>query len=1110
MPTTRGGSVRSKTTGESSTSSDWSMNTPSDSTSTSATSTLSRSTLTKRTPPPSVRSHRSPVLQPDTVGEESTQGKDAQSDPLTSATSKQKEATETARQEEDSSTPQGENQNIAVVARRNIRSTPTSREESLQQPHRSAKPTRDVDAQSDRSLRKKRAEAQAKMTLALRNLEVAEARSRLAQAELDLIAADSEEEDGAGQEIYEQTREVEKWIIHTAAGTAPDKERIPAETEEKKSDIQELAQVILKLADKSRDLTTPKHLELPHFNGACEEWLAFKRSYEDMADSFNNTQNLARLRRAIQGKAREAVHSLLFTAEDPREVIKGLEARFGRPGALALAELEKLKNLPKVNENPSEICVFASKVKNAVATIKALKKPQYLSSPETMKVITDKMPPSMKFRWFSYHRSRRNEDLQELALIEEFLEIEADMCGDFAPLDATVEQKKTIRKSVHAVQQESEEKQKTCPNCQEEHHLSDCKAFKEANINEKWEIVKRAKICFKCLRFRHSRINCRAPVCKKCKRWHHTILHSDKPPVPVEKKVNLEENPSEKVASIHKSKGEEKAYLKIVPVDLYGPKGQARVLALLDEGSTVTLLDASIAEQIGAEGRQENLTIETVGGKIVTKSGSQKIELKIKGAHRRDKKTIAARTIDDLRLNDSSVLNEVEDMNKEDCVELTKEEKTLGLRWLVKEDALAFNVGLRKTPKDLLEGKRIPTKREVTSAVMSTFDPMGFATPVLIQGKKLIQNIWRTKIDWDDEINENQNEAWRQYLAEKTYWTDSSTVLQWIKSEPRKFKTFVANRLAEIEEKSRPDDWRWVPTKENPADDATRGTPLEFDYNSRWFQGPKFLREPEEEWPFRNFKQGGTMPEEKNKQKVMATKVEEENLIDLERFSGWKRLLRTTARVVAFACLLLKKTHRATNVAVRRKEDSWRPQKKTQKPTQVAVTPRQEKKRLYVPLEKEHLKKAELLLIRQSQNDSFASEIRNLKAGKPRLDNSSRLKRIDVYIDDDGIIKLRSRTMKFRGEERRKMNPIILDAAVLNERTPPEEVLHTLMTEVEHIVNSRPLTPVSMDPDDEESLTPNHFLLGRSCGAMTPGEFSETDLIGKANWRTSQRLADHF
>ncbi|KAJ8706879.1 hypothetical protein PYW07_012957 [Mythimna separata] len=83
-------------------------------------------------------------------------------------------------------------------------------------------------------------------------------------------------------------------------------------------------------------------------------------------------------------------------------------------------------------------------------------------------------------------------------------------------------------------------------------------------------------------------------------------------------------------------------------------------------------------------------------------------------------------------------------------------------------------------------------------------------------------------------------------------------------------------------------------------------------------------------------------------------------------------------------------------------------------------------------------------------------------------------------------------------------------AVVLNERSPPEEVLHMLMTEVEHIVNSRPLTSVSMDPEDEESLTPNHFLLGRSCEAMAPGEFDDSQLNGKANRKTTQRLADHF
>ncbi|GBP75571.1 hypothetical protein EVAR_43477_1 [Eumeta japonica] len=53
--------------------------------------------------------------------------------------------------------------------------------------------------------------------------------------------------------------------------------------------------------------------------------------------------------------------------------------------------------------------------------------------------------------------------------------------------------------------------------------------------------------------------------------------------------------------------------------------------------------------------------------------------------------------------------------------------------------------------------------------------------------------------------------------------------------------------------------------------------------------------------------------------------------------------------------------------------------------------------------------------------------------------------------------------------------------AVLKERKPREETLHTLLLEVEHIVNSRPLTPV--EPDlNREALIPNHFLIGRSCG----------------------------
>ncbi|GBP60270.1 hypothetical protein EVAR_14032_1 [Eumeta japonica] len=48
-----------------------------------------------------------------------------------------------------------------------------------------------------------------------------------------------------------------------------------------------------------------------------------------------------------------------------------------------------------------------------------------------------------------------------------------------------------------------------------------------------------------------------------------------------------------------------RACLKIVPVELYGPEGSMKVHALLDEGSTVTLIDEQVANRIGAKGRRE-------------------------------------------------------------------------------------------------------------------------------------------------------------------------------------------------------------------------------------------------------------------------------------------------------------------------------------------------------------------------------------------------------------------------------------------------------------------------------------------------------------------------
>ncbi|XP_055699184.1 uncharacterized protein LOC129799382 [Phlebotomus papatasi] len=74
------------------------------------------------------------------------------------------------------------------------------------------------------------------------------------------------------------------------------------------------------------------------------------------------------------------------------------------------------------------------------------------------------------------------------------------------------------------------------------------------------------------------------------------------------------------------------------------------------------------------------------------------------------------------------------------------------------------------------------------------------------------------------------------------FWSDSMTVLKWIRNDNRRFKDFVAHRLGEIEENSEVKSWRWVPTKMNVADLATRASTSDLSPESVWFRGPSFLK----------------------------------------------------------------------------------------------------------------------------------------------------------------------------------------------------------------------------------------------------------------------------
>lgn len=411
--------------------------------------------------------------------------------------------------------------------------------------------------------------------------------------------------------------------------------------------------------------------DLPYYDGNSSEWVAFRVVYDDTSKLYTPTENMTRLRRAIKGAARNTFKSLLYSDATPDQVMEALQRRYGRSDSLVMEELDRIKALPKIGENPRDICAFASDVDNCVTAIKGLKKPQYLCSPVMVREIVEKLPSYLKFQWYEYADSHTDEEPTDLTLMAKFLNKQADRCGAYAPLDKKKQPRS--REATHTITEDEDEERRpvrkesksdkkwTCIECQGNHYLTQCQRFLKKSVDERWALVVKHGICFKCLNGRHRKTRCRKPPCKTCRDSHHNLLHSEK------KTSELKTGATNSASELEKEDAEQamttsvtlpvhavrttRAYLKIVPVEIYGPKGSQKILALLDEGSTVSLLDSEIAKNIGAKGTEEELVIETVGGKLIRKINSQRLNVEIRGIHQEEKKSLdRVRTIDELNL----------------------------------------------------------------------------------------------------------------------------------------------------------------------------------------------------------------------------------------------------------------------------------------------------------------------------------------------------------------------------------------------------------------------------------------------------------------------------
>ncbi|GFV04346.1 integrase catalytic domain-containing protein [Trichonephila clavipes] len=253
--------------------------------------------------------------------------------------------------------------------------------------------------------------------------------------------------------------------------------------------------------------------------------------------------------------------------------------------------------------------------------------------------------------------------------------------------------------------------------------------------------------------------------------------------------------------------------------------------------------------------------------------------------------------------------------------------KTLGMLWDPKVDCLTYKVKI--------SDKVNFSKRDVLSEIARLYDPLGLIGPIVTKAKIFIQELWKIKLDWREQLPPDAMEEWMNFYqklakvnnfkiprcillpatirieihgfsdaSERAYaavvyikcfnesgqsqtrllysksrvaplktltiprlelsaalllsrlvkkvvpilqlsihkiwmWTDSTIALAWIKTEPHKLKTFVSNRVTEIQALSKDYHWKHVSSKNNPADLISRGCNVdELLKNEMWFSGP--------------------------------------------------------------------------------------------------------------------------------------------------------------------------------------------------------------------------------------------------------------------------------
>jgi len=288
--------------------------------------------------------------------------------------------------------------------------------------------------------------------------------------------------------------------------------------------------------------------------------------------------------------------------------VEVLGKRFGDPEVVIQRLLKQTQQLTSVREGDyGGILKFSDSVRNVSATAVSMGCTPFLTNPQLLTELVSKLPVPLQVDWTKEKRrlNKTFADLRDFAVwLEDLSEVYVKLYQPQQKKSSSAEQQqprsRPNRVLVAAEEKKerrpTEKKHRKCLHCRDGlHFIAECSEFKGLSVEERWKWLREKGHCFVCLQYGHSVGKC---FSKKecgvsgCGRLHHRLLHKEEV-----SEVAVETSGH---ATIATGNGDSSyVNLMVVPVVLKGPSGEVRTFAMLDTGSTVTLIEDGVATSLG-------------------------------------------------------------------------------------------------------------------------------------------------------------------------------------------------------------------------------------------------------------------------------------------------------------------------------------------------------------------------------------------------------------------------------------------------------------------------------------------------------------------------------